>query len=239
MPVQYLNIYLIGFLGSVVAVIVGIGFSYSGMSELGFSVYRGMEMTTYYLDKNRYDLYMNAMVYCITFGAALMLILAVILIPSAQQVQKRMSATPYGTPAIGTPPSGIEAPPMEMEIPSYEEPQMTPELEDYSEDEGLGMAGLSDGDDSDVVSGNGRITDESHESFIRDHTESAVKFLIRKDLDDSELKPEDEQVHEEWQKRGLSRGKLRKHVMKMMDWDNIPEVAVDEILSQIREKISS
>ena len=49
MPVQYLNIYLIGFLGSVVAVIVGIGFSYSGMSELGFSVYRGMEMTTYYL----------------------------------------------------------------------------------------------------------------------------------------------------------------------------------------------
>ena len=100
MPVQYLNIYLIGFLGSVVAVIVGIGFSYSGMSELGFSVYRGMEMTTYYLDKNRYDLYMNAMVYCITFGAALMLILAVILIPSAQQVQKRMSATPYGTPAI-------------------------------------------------------------------------------------------------------------------------------------------
>ena len=134
MPVQYLNIYLIGFLGSVVAVIVGIGFSYSGMSELGFSVYRGMEMTTYYLDKNRYDLYMNAMVYCITFGAALMLILAVILIPSAQQVQKRMSATPYGTPAIGTPPSGIEAPPMEMEIPSYEEPEMTPELEeiDYS-----------------------------------------------------------------------------------------------------------
>ena len=190
MPVQYLNIYLIGFLGSVVAVIVGIGFSYSGMSELGFSVYRGMEMTTYYLDKNRYDLYMNAMVYCITFGAALMLILAVILIPSAQQVQKRMSATPYGTPAIGTPPSGIEAPPMEMDIPSYEEPEMTPELEDYSEDE-------------------------------------------------AELKPEDEQFHEEWQKRGLSRGKLRKHVMKMMDWDNIPEVAVDEILSQIREKISS
>ena len=120
-----------------------------------------------------------------------MLILAVILIPSAQQVQKRMSATPYGTPAIGTPPSGIEAPPMEMEIPSYEEPEMTPELEDYSEDEGLGMAGLADENDADVVSGNGRITDESHESFIRDHTESAVKFLMRKDLDDSELKPED------------------------------------------------
>ena len=116
---------------------------------------------------------------------------------------------------------------------------MTPELEDYSEDEGLGMAGLSDENDADVVSGNGRITDESHESFIRDHTESAVKFLMRKDLDDSELKPEDEQIHEEWQKRGLSRGKLRKHVMKMMDWDNIPEVAVDEILSQIREQISS
>ena len=33
MPVQYLNIYLIGFLGSVLAVIVGIGFSDYGMSE--------------------------------------------------------------------------------------------------------------------------------------------------------------------------------------------------------------
>ena len=109
MPVQYLNIYLIGVLGAAVAVIVGIGFSYTGMSQLGFDVYRGMEMTTYYFDKNRYDLYMNAMVYCITFAAALMLILAVILIPSSEQVQKRMSATPYGTPAIGTPPSAIEA----------------------------------------------------------------------------------------------------------------------------------
>ena len=38
---------------------------------------------------------------------------------------------------------------------------------------------------------------------------------------------------------GFHEGKLRKHVMKMMDWDNIPEVAVDEILSQIREKIRS
>ena len=239
MPVQYLNIYLIGVLGAAVAVIVGIGFSYTGMSQLGFDVYRGMEMTTYYLDKNRYDLYMNAMVYCITFAAALMLILAVILIPSSEQVQKRMSATPYGTPAIGTPPSAIEAPPMEMEIPQFEEPELTPELEDYSlEDEGLGMEGM-DGNDSDVVSGSGRITDESHESFLRDHSDTAIKFLMRKDLDDSELKADDEQVHEEWQKRGLSRGKLRKHVMKLMDWDNIPEIAVNEILNQVREKINS
>ena len=56
MPVQYLNIYLIGFLGSVVAVIVGIGVCYSGMSELGFRGYRGVGMTTYYLDKKRYGL---------------------------------------------------------------------------------------------------------------------------------------------------------------------------------------
>ena len=239
MPVQYLNVYLIGFLGAVIAVIIGIGFSYTGMSELGFNVYRGMEMTTYYLDKNRYDLYMNAMVYCITFGAALLLILAVIIIPSSEQVQKRMSATPYGTPAIGTPPSAMKAPPMEMEIPQFDEPEMTPELEDYSGDEGLGMGDLNEDNDSDVVNGSGRITDESHESFLKDHTDSAIKFLMRKEMDDSELKPEDEQVHEEWQKRGLSRGKLRKHTMKLMDWDNIPEIETNEILNQVREKLAS
>ena len=239
MPVQYLNVYLIGFLGAVIAVIIGIGFSYSGMSELGFNVYRGMEMTTYYLDKNRYDLYMNAMVYCITFGAALLLILAVIIIPSSEQVQKRMSATPYGTPAIGTPPSAMEEPPMEMEIPQFDEPAMTPELEDYSGDEGLGMGAINDENDSDVVNGSGRITDEAHESFLKEHTDSAIKFLIRKEIDDSELKPEDEQVHEEWQKRGLSRGKLRKHTMKLMGWDNIPEIETNEILNQVREKLAS
>ena len=239
MPVQYLNVYLIGFIGAVIAVIIGIGFSYTGMSELGFNVYRGMEMTTYYLDKNRYDLYMNAMVYCITFGAALLLILAVIIIPSSEQVQKRMSATPYGTPAIGTPPSAMEAPPMEMEIPQFDEPEMTPELEDYSGDEGLGMGDLNEDNDSDVVNGSGRITDESHESFLKDHTDSAIKFLMRKEMDDSELKPEDEQVHEEWQKRGLSRGKLRKHTMKLMGWDNIPEIETNEILNQVREKLAS
>ena len=81
MPLQYLNIYIIFFVGSIVAVFAGVGLCYTGLSELEFNVYRGMELTTYFLDKNRYDLYLNGLVYCITFGAALLLLLAVILIP--------------------------------------------------------------------------------------------------------------------------------------------------------------
>ncbi len=237
MPLNYLNIYLLGLLGTIAAIIGGIAFCYTGMTELGFQVYRGMEATTYYVDKNRYDLYMNGLVYGITFGAALLMFLAVIIIPSPEQIQRRMSATPFGTPAVGAPPSQLQAPGAEVEEPAFLEPELTPEIEDFGEDESLGLTG-PDEEDSDVVNGTGRITDDAHVNFLTEHPESAVKFLMRKDLDDRPISDDEERVYEGWQKRGLSRGKLRKHVLKLMEWESIPDVAVNEIYSQIKEETS-
>ena len=71
-------------------------------SETSFLVYRGMELTTFYLDKNRHDLYLNGLVYSITFGFAFLLLLSVIVIPSPEQIQKRLAATSFAGGGPGT-----------------------------------------------------------------------------------------------------------------------------------------
>ena len=89
MPVNYLNLYLFSIFGGLLATLGGIIICYSGMNEASFLVSKGMEITTYYLDKNRYDFYLFGMVYSFTFGVALLLLLSVILIPSKEQINKR------------------------------------------------------------------------------------------------------------------------------------------------------
>ena len=91
MPVNYLNLYLFSIFGGILATLAGIVFCYSGMSEASFLVNKGMEITTYYLDKNRYDNYLFGLVYSITFGVALLLLLSVILIPTKEQINNRKS----------------------------------------------------------------------------------------------------------------------------------------------------
>ena len=94
MPVNYLNVYLFSIFGGLLATVGGIVIFYSGMSEASFLVNRGMEITTYYLDKNRYDLYLFGLVYSITFGVALLLFLAAIVIPTKEQMNLRLVKLP-------------------------------------------------------------------------------------------------------------------------------------------------
>ena len=104
MPVNYLNLYLFSIFGGLLATLGGVVICYSGMSEASFLVNKGMEITTYYLDKNRYDLYLFGLVYSITFGVALLLLLAAIVIPTKEQINKRTSETQIGeTSGTGIP----------------------------------------------------------------------------------------------------------------------------------------
>ena len=96
MPVNYLNLYLFSIFGGILATLLGIVICYSGMSEASFLVNKGMEITTFYLDKNRYDLYLFGLVYSITFGVALLLLLSVIVIPTKEQIKKRNSESQIG-----------------------------------------------------------------------------------------------------------------------------------------------
>ena len=246
MPVNYLNLYVFAIFGGLAATVGGIMVCYSGMSETSYLVYRGMEITTYYLDKNRHDLYVNGMVYSITFGIAFLLLLAVIVIPSPEQIQKRLAVSPF-TGENST--LGITAPAVETlveeETPAADDESLEIELEpdvesfevDEDEEEESAQSSGPEEEDSDVVYGTGRITDQAHRSFIISSPDSAVKFLLRKELDGRPLKSSQDEIYNGWQERGLSRGKLRKHFLKIMEWDNVPELEVSEIYNQVKDKV--
>ena len=246
MPVNYLNLYVFAIFGGLAATVGGIMVCYSGMSETSYLVYRGMEITTYYLDKNRHDLYANGMVYSITFGIAFLLLLAVIVIPSPEQIQKRLAVSPFtgenSTPEI-TAPAGETL--VEEETPAADDESLGIELEpdvesfevDEEEEEESAQSSGPEEEDSDVVYGTGRITDQAHRSFIISSPDSAVKFLLRKELDGRPLKSSQDEIYNGWQERGLSRGKLRKHFLKIMEWDNVPELEVSEIYNQVKDKV--
>ena len=118
--------------------------------------------------------------------------------------------------------------------------ELEPDIESYEvdeeEEEESALTGGIDDDDSDVVYGTGRITDEAHKSFIISSPDSAVKFLMRKELDGRPLKSSEDEIYEAWQERGLSRGKLRKHILKIMEWESVPELEVNEIYNQVKDK---
>ena len=244
MPVNYLNLYVFAIFGGLAATVGGIMVCYSGMSETSFLVYRGMEITTYYLDKNRHDLYVNGMVYSITFGIAYLLLIAVIVIPSPEQIQKRLAVSPF-TGENST--LGITAPAVETlveeETPAADDESLEIELEpdvesfEVDEEEESAQSSGPEEEDSDVVYGTGRITDQAHRSFIISSPDSAVKFLLRKELDGRPLKSPQDEIYNGWQERGLSRGKLRKHFLKIMEWDNVPELEVSEIYNQVKDKV--
>jgi len=244
MPVNYLNIYVFAIFGGLAATVGGIFICYTGMSETSYLVYRGMELTTYYLDKSRHDLYLNGLVYSITFGIAFLLLLAVIVIPSLDQIQKRLAATSFagspGSTEISVP--EVETPDAEDTSPLDGESieiELEPDIESHEVEEEVEESALTGGiddEDSDVVYGTGRITDEAHKSFIISSPDSAIKFLMRKELDGRPLKSSEDEIYEAWQERGLSRGKLRKHILKIMEWENVPELEVNEIYNQVKDK---
>ena len=250
MPINYLNLYLFSIFGGLLATLGGIVVCYSGMSEASFLVNKGMEITTYYLDKNRYDLYLIGLVYSITFGVALLLVLSVIVIPTKEQINKRTSESQIGeSPVTGTqynPEATTSKEETSDETETLSESdesleiELEPELESFrdAEDEKLAaLTGNAADEDSDVIYGTGQITDEAHRSFILNSPDSAVKFLLRKELDGKTLKPSQDEIYEDWQNRGLSRGKLRKHFLKLMEWDSVPELEVSEIYEQVKNKV--
>jgi len=90
-------------------------------------------------------------------------------------------------------------------------------------------------EDNDVVFGEGPILKNSISRFVSDYPDSAIKFLLRKNLDGRPLPMEYESIYQKWETRGLSRGELKKYLLKLMKWKEFPDIAVLEVLKKIRE----
>ena len=109
--------------------------------------------------------------------------------------------------------------------------------EEHDEEHELEEEGLQ-GDNSqenDVVFGDGRIDQKSMSNFVAHYPDSTLKFLMRKNLDGRPLPVGYEEIYSQWENRGLSRGRLKKYLFKLMEWKNFPDIPVHDVVNKIRE----
>ena len=93
-----------------------------------------------------------------------------------------------------------------------------------------------DDEDNDVVFGDGQIDSKSISRFVKSFPDSAIKFMFRKNLDGRNLPVEYEEIYINWEKRGLSRGRLKKYLFKLMKWDNFPDIPILEVVQRIKDR---
>jgi len=106
--------------------------------------------------------------------------------------------------------------------------------EEFDFDTG-GLQGEID-DDSDVVFGDGRIEKQAMIKFVSNYPDSTIKFLLRKNLDGRPLPTGYDEIYLNWENRGLSRGRLRKYLFKLMEWQDFPDIPVLDVVRKIRER---
>jgi hypothetical protein len=96
---------------------------------------------------------------------------------------------------------------------------------------------LVDSDETDVVLGGEKISKAALEKFIRQYPDSTLRFLLRRSLDGRPLSAEIETIYYSWEKRGLSRGRLKKYLLKLMEWAEVPDLPILDLLQSLKDRI--
>ncbi len=109
--------------------------------------------------------------------------------------------------------------------------------EEHDEEHELEEEGLQgdNSEENDVVFGDGRIDQKSMSNFVAHYPDSTLKFLMRKNLNGRPLPVGYEEIYSQWENRGLSRGRLKKYLFKLMEWKNFPDIPVHDVVNKIRE----
>ena len=115
---------------------------------------------------------------------------------------------------------------------NFEEDEEDEELEE--DDSGLILV---DSDETDVVFGGEKISKAALEKFIRQYPDSTLRFLLRRSLDGRPLSAEIEAIYYSWEKRGMSRGLLKKFLLKLMEWQEVPDLPILDLLQSLRDRI--
>jgi len=115
---------------------------------------------------------------------------------------------------------------------NLEEDEEDEEIEE--EDSGLILV---DSDETDVVFGGEKISKAALEKFIRQYPDSTLRFLLRRSLDGRPLSAEIEAIYYSWEKRGLSRGRLKKYLLKLMEWPKVPDLPILDLLQSLKDRI--
>ena len=115
---------------------------------------------------------------------------------------------------------------------NFEEDEEDEELEE--DDSGLILV---DSDETDVVFGGEKISKAALEKFIRQYPDSTLRFLLRRSLDGRPLSAEIEAIYYSWEKRGLSRRRLKKYLLKLMEWPEVPDLPILDLLQSLKDRI--
>ena len=115
---------------------------------------------------------------------------------------------------------------------NFEEDEEDEELEE--DDSGLILV---DADETDVVFGGEKISKAALEKFIRQYPDSTLRFLLRRSLDGRPLSAEIEAIYYSWENRGLSRGRLKKYLLKLMEWPEVPDLPILDLLQSLKDRI--
>lgn len=91
--------------------------------------------------------------------------------------------------------------------------------------------------ETDVVFGGEKISKSALEKFIRQYPDSTLRFLLRRSLDGKPLSAEIEAIYYNWEKRGLSRGRLKKNMLKLMAWPEVPDLPILDLLQSLKDRI--
>ena len=115
---------------------------------------------------------------------------------------------------------------------NFEEDDKDEEIEE--DDSGLILV---DSDENDVVFGGEKISKSALEKFIRQYPDSTLRFLLRRSLEGRPLSAEIEAIYYSWEKRGLSRGRLKKYMLKLMEWPEVPDLPILDLLQSLKDRI--
>ena len=115
---------------------------------------------------------------------------------------------------------------------NFEEDEEDEEIEE--DDSGLILV---DSDETDVVFGGEKISKSALEKFIRQYPDSTLRFLLRRSLDGRPLSAEIEAIYYSWEKRGLSRGRLKKYLLKLMECPEVPDLPILDLLQSLKDRI--
>ncbi len=96
----------------------------------------------------------------------------------------------------------------------------------------------SSDDDANVIYGTGPINRNSFVTFIETNPDSALKFMFRRDITEKRLSSDVLDIYEEWEERGLKRGYVRRYILELMEWDEIPtDQTILELSMLLKDRI--
>ncbi|MBU2643853.1 hypothetical protein KKI24_04040 [bacterium] len=225
---------------------------FSGMDSSYILVQRGTAPARYITSSYGYYQNKKGFIFSLTFlfSAASLFIMIVLPADESASVRKK-SAAPEPVRRGARDESGISAVVEQTpESIKAEEPgavRIAPEKEEplvavadvITLDETLDaevMDEVKEGED-DVVYGSGPVSDAAIIHFVHKFPDSALKFLYRKQLDGKALTSTEEEIYQQWEKRQMTRGKVKSYIKTMMDWKELPKKPLYEIWKEIRDHI--